>query len=270
MWTPFLAFSLLLGLAALVWSFVVDLRGWAQLPALAIFNMWLPVVSSAVLGVLWGLRASLSWTSSASIIIFCGATQLGLFIGDRGRLSFAFMPAVLVLIAASVLFRETLPGWTPQVMPWLAMTGIAFAGSTAIAVLQQQRAMKREAQEGRAQNAHDDRTLRGRERAAWLLGQEFAIQEDYRSLDFLATGIYRDPFHGGEYRWDATKSRLIVTRPLTVVPHAGLANGVLDCNDQGCRITWEIDVDQLHSGDRGLRKRIDDWVAELQFNESRR
>jgi hypothetical protein len=266
MWTPFLILSLLLGLAALVWSFTIDLSGWAELSALGPFFLWLTAVSLAVLGVLWELRSSLRWITIASIIIFCGAMQFGIM-GVRGRLPFAFMPAILLLIAGTALSGRTLPGWTPRVMPWLALAAIAFAGGGEIANAHQRRAMEQRIQALGAQNDHDDLTLRGRERAAWLLEQEFSTIEHYRSADFLATGIYTGYFNGGEYRWDASKNRLIVTRALTVVPQAAIGDGVLDCNAQGCRITWEIDVDQLHWGDRALRKRIDDWVAELQFKK---
>src|SRR5580704_9985225 len=94
----FLILSLLLGLAAIGWSLTVDVAGWAQLSALGSFFMWLPAVSVAALGVLWGWRASLHWIGIASIVIFCVTMQLALLRTER--LSFAFMPTILVAISA--------------------------------------------------------------------------------------------------------------------------------------------------------------------------
>jgi hypothetical protein len=267
-WTLFLVFSILLGLAALVWSFTVDIAGWAEISAFAGSLVWLTAISLALLGVLWGWRASLRWTGIVSIILFCGAVQWGLFVGQWQRVSFAFMPAILILIASAALFVKTAPDWISRVLPWLALGGIAFAAGVAIAEVRDQRLMERSIRELRERDAHHDRTLLGRERAAWLLGLEFSSQDNYDGRDFLDSGAYRDPFKLGDYRWDAAKQRLLVTRSLTVVPRAALENGVVDCSGQGCRITWEIDVNQLHDGDRALRKRIDDWVAQMQFNAS--
>ena len=269
MWTPFLVASLLLGLAALVWSLAVDLSGWAELPALASFFIWLAFLSVTLLGVLWGLWTSLRWTGVSSIIIFCATVQWGLFLGQRGRLVLAFMPTMLLVIAGIALSARTLPDWILRILPCLALAGIIFFAGVGDVRMQERTGLKKRLQAVKEQHALNDRTLRGHERAAWLLGQEFSIQDDYRRPEFLASGIYRNSLSGGEYRWDATRKRLIVARPLAVGPDTRVDDGTLNCTDRGCIITWEIDVDQLHDGDRALRKRIDARVAELQFGKAR-
>jgi hypothetical protein len=148
-WTPFLVVSLLAGLAAFVWSLTVDLSGWKGIPALVYFLTWLAVVSCAFLGVLWDLRGSLRSTGIGSVVIFCVAVQLGLMIqfgfvaGGAGRLALAFMPAMLILIAAGALSGKAPPEWSVRAAPWLALAGIAFMGAAIIREIQEQRATER-------------------------------------------------------------------------------------------------------------------------------
>jgi hypothetical protein len=282
--------SLAASLSAIVYGLSADLKGWNNFNFTVRFLvMWLPGMSLLATIVLWFLaaRAGLKWTTIANLILFLAGGQVALLLlAETDRLSFYFLPAMNVLLCAAAWAVQSRPAdsppayWISRPAPYLALAGLLAVAGAVGAREMQRRQEETSRQIYLADEARKDATLRGLERAAWLLRKEFFLEESFQEAEFLRTGVYRRPRDQGEYRWDEAKGRLLLRLPLftepwrreQILPFAGKAlqtaalrpgphpeldGGILECRPPlDCSVTWEFDVEKMHPFGNALQPSV--------------
>jgi hypothetical protein len=292
-WTLSYLLGLAAGLACSVWQWRASHRGLDGLGAFILyllFCMPLTGLASGVFLFATGRQNGWPWTLPAGLMTLAVGVQAGWILWDAdSRGAYVFMPLVLAAVSAAELARRGSPlpaaGWVKSSGPMLALIGIAAAGGVHARnswVRHQAWEVERQARE---EYERKDASMRGIERAAWLLGLEFTAPEGYKEAEFVRTGVFRDDRWGWLYRWDQQGQRLIVRRGLfgelsiyrpKLLPVAGKAlessalrtgvrvdldSAVLDCSPPlDCALTWTVDTDGVKGTDRGVRGKLDEWV----------
>lgn len=295
--TFLLALSLTAGLGCLGYELRAKTGGFEDIGHFVFFLLVsLPLcgIPTIAIVIVTGLKSHWPLTFSAGLLALAASLQFALVVAySDTRWPFYFTPALVMLCSAVGLARNSAPFAPASGMtyagPILALIGIAaIAGAFAIQAATA-RHLEQMLQAFRAEDARKNLSLRGLDRAGWLLGKEFSAQEGFSETSFLRTGAYHAPSAG--YRWDNSRQCLTATLPvlgdrsgfrpriLPVAPRAlaaqalrpgprpDLAGAVLVCSPPlECSLTWDLDVDSLRPGSRELLADLSDRVTSLEVS----